>query len=68
MPEGGVADPYGQLIAVTAAPERAVEFGIDESAGGAVVLADGFSCRTQVDQGTDRSALHLAEVLRRALR
>lgn len=33
-----------------------------------LVLADGFSCRTQIDQGTDRSGLHLAEVLRRALR
>lgn len=33
-----------------------------------LVLADGFSCRTQIDQGTDRTALHLAEVLRRALR
>ncbi|WP_324807380.1 glucose-6-phosphate isomerase [Sphingomonas sp. LY29] len=29
--EGGVADPYGQLIAVTAAPEKAVEYGIDET-------------------------------------
>ena len=33
-----------------------------------LVLADGFSCRTQIEQGTDRSGLHLAEVLRRALR
>ena len=29
--EGGVDDAYGQVIAVTAAPEKAVEFGIDES-------------------------------------
>jgi hypothetical protein len=29
----------------------------------AVVLADGFSCRTQVDQLTDRHAVHLAELL-----
>jgi glucose-6-phosphate isomerase len=29
--EGGVADPYGQVIAVTAKPEAAVEAGIDES-------------------------------------
>ena len=29
--EGGVEDAYGQVIAVTAAPEKAVEFGIDES-------------------------------------
>ena len=28
-----------------------------------LVLADGFSCRTQVAQGSDRQAVHLAEVL-----
>jgi glucose-6-phosphate isomerase len=31
MEEGGVADPYGRIVALTAAPERAVEFGIDET-------------------------------------
>jgi FAD/FMN-containing dehydrogenase/Fe-S oxidoreductase len=31
-----------------------------------LVLADGFSCRTQVEQGTGRRPLHLAEVLNRA--
>ena len=31
------------------------------------MLADGFSCRTQVNQGTGVEALHLAQVLRRAL-
>ncbi len=31
LSDAGVADPYGQLIAVTAAPEKAVEFGIDET-------------------------------------
>ena len=29
--EAGVEDPYGRLIAITAAPERAVEYGIDET-------------------------------------
>ena len=29
--EGGVADPHGQLIAVTAAPDAALAFGIDET-------------------------------------
>ena len=28
-----------------------------------LVIADGFSCRTQVAQGSDREAVHLAEVL-----
>ncbi|MEA5455640.1 FAD-binding and (Fe-S)-binding domain-containing protein [Sinomonas sp. JGH33] len=32
-----------------------------------IVLADGFSCRTQIAQGTDREGVHLAEVLRSAL-
>ena len=31
LKDGGVADPHGQLIAVTAAPEKAVEYGIDET-------------------------------------
>jgi glucose-6-phosphate isomerase len=31
LAEGGVEDPYGRLVAITAAPERAVEFGIDET-------------------------------------
>lgn len=28
---GGVSDPYGRVIALTASPERAIEFGIDET-------------------------------------
>jgi glucose-6-phosphate isomerase len=31
LEQGGVADPYGQLVALTAAPDKAVEFGIDET-------------------------------------
>jgi Fe-S oxidoreductase len=33
-----------------------------------IVLADGFSCREQIAQTTDRHALHLAEVLQMAMR
>ena len=29
--EAGVADPHGQVIAVTAAPDKAVQYGIDET-------------------------------------
>jgi glucose-6-phosphate isomerase len=29
--EGGVEDPYGQIIALTAAPDKAIEWGVDES-------------------------------------
>jgi FAD/FMN-containing dehydrogenase/Fe-S oxidoreductase len=32
-----------------------------------LIIADGFSCREQIAQGTPRSALHLAEVLQMAL-
>jgi Fe-S oxidoreductase len=33
-----------------------------------LVISDGFSCRTQIAQESDRTAVHLAEVLRGALR
>ncbi|HEX8257087.1 MAG TPA: glucose-6-phosphate isomerase [Allosphingosinicella sp.] len=31
LEEGGVADPYGRVVALTASPERAIEFGIDQT-------------------------------------
>ena len=31
MEQGGVADPYGRVIALTASPDKAIEFGIDET-------------------------------------
>jgi len=31
MEQGGVDDPYGRVVALTAAPERAIEFGVDET-------------------------------------
>ncbi|HEX5184212.1 MAG TPA: glucose-6-phosphate isomerase [Allosphingosinicella sp.] len=31
MEQGGVVDPYGRVVALTASPERAVEFGVDET-------------------------------------
>lgn len=31
MRDGGVADPYAQLVALTAYPDKAIEWGIDES-------------------------------------
>ncbi|HKS71571.1 MAG TPA: heterodisulfide reductase-related iron-sulfur binding cluster, partial [Terriglobales bacterium] len=33
-----------------------------------LIIADGFSCREQIAQGTDRHALHLAEVIQMALK
>lgn len=40
---------------------------IRAAADGTIVLADGFSCRTQISQGTDAEGITLAEVLRAAL-
>jgi glucose-6-phosphate isomerase len=31
MKEGGVEDPYGQVIALTAEPDKAIEWGVDET-------------------------------------
>ncbi len=31
LEQGGVADPYGRVVALTASPERAMEFGVDET-------------------------------------
>ncbi|MHA2790153.1 FAD-binding and (Fe-S)-binding domain-containing protein [Corynebacterium sp. S7] len=33
-----------------------------------IIAAEGFSCRTQVEQGTGKQAAHIAEILRDALR
>ena len=38
-----------------------------DAAPDTLVLADGFGCRTQIDQETGRRPLHLAQLLRRAL-
>jgi hypothetical protein len=49
-----------------AAGERMVLPAVREAAKDTIVLANGFSCREQIAQGTDRRALHLADVLRLA--
>jgi FAD/FMN-containing dehydrogenase/Fe-S oxidoreductase len=33
-----------------------------------LILTDGFSCRSQIEQGTDRSSLHLAQAVQIAMR
>jgi FAD/FMN-containing dehydrogenase/Fe-S oxidoreductase len=40
---------------------------VRQAARGTLIIANGFSCREQIAQGTGRRALHLAEVLRLAL-
>jgi Fe-S oxidoreductase len=50
-----------------ACAERELYPKLRDASDGELVLADGFSCRTQIAQGTGDRALHLAELLRRAL-
>jgi FAD/FMN-containing dehydrogenase/Fe-S oxidoreductase len=41
---------------------------VRQTAADSLIVADGFSCREQIAQGTGRHALHLAEVIRMALK
>jgi Fe-S oxidoreductase len=41
---------------------------IREAGPDTVVISDGFSCRTQIAQESDRTAVHLAELVAQALR
>ncbi|MFD0776781.1 (Fe-S)-binding protein, partial [Streptomonospora algeriensis] len=51
----------------TAVGERVLLPAVREADPQTLVLADGFSCRTQIDQEAGRPALHLAEVLAQGL-
>ncbi|GAA2038852.1 FAD-binding and (Fe-S)-binding domain-containing protein [Nocardiopsis rhodophaea] len=51
----------------TAVGERVLLPAVRAAAHDTLVLADGFSCRTQIEQHTGRPALHLAEALARGL-
>jgi Fe-S oxidoreductase len=46
--------------------ERVILPKVREAPQDTLILADGFSCREQIEQGTGRRALHLAQVLRMA--
>jgi len=47
--------------------ERVLLPAVRAAAASTVILADGFSCRTQIEQETDRQPFHLAQVLAAAL-
>ncbi|HEY3519735.1 MAG TPA: heterodisulfide reductase-related iron-sulfur binding cluster, partial [Rhodanobacteraceae bacterium] len=47
--------------------ERVLLPRVRKADAGTLVIADGFSCREQIRQGTQRETLHLAQVLQRAL-
>jgi FAD/FMN-containing dehydrogenase/Fe-S oxidoreductase len=48
--------------------ERVLLPAVREASRDTIIVADGFSCREQIAQGTDREALHLAQVLQMALK
>jgi FAD/FMN-containing dehydrogenase/Fe-S oxidoreductase len=47
--------------------ERVLLPKVREAARDTLIIADGFSCREQIEQSTGRQALHLAQVLKMAL-
>jgi FAD/FMN-containing dehydrogenase/Fe-S oxidoreductase len=47
--------------------ERVLFPKVRDAAPSTVVLADGFSCRTQIEQGTPRRAIHLAQLIQAGL-
>jgi Fe-S oxidoreductase len=61
---GFEADKYEVSMACA---ERALLPAVRSAAPDALILADGFSCRTQIEQGAGRQAIHLAEALEQAL-
>jgi FAD/FMN-containing dehydrogenase/Fe-S oxidoreductase len=62
---GYEADKYDVSIACG---ERVLFPRVRQSSQETLLVADGFSCREQIEQATGRKTLHLAEVVRSALR
>jgi len=67
----GMAGPFGFLEekfeVSQAAGERVLLPAVRNAALDTLIVADGFSCREQILQGTGKPAMHLAEVLKMAL-
>jgi len=61
---GFEADHYEVSVA---AGERVLLPAVRSTTDDTLVIADGFSCREQIAQLTDRRALHLAQVLQLAI-
>ena len=64
-PFGFEADKYAVS---QAAGERVLLPAVREADEETIIISNGFSCREQIRQSTNRHALHLADVLRMALR
>ena len=67
----GMAGPFGFLEdkfeVSRAVGERVLLPAVRNAAPDTLIVADGFSCREQILQGSGRRAIHLAEVLKMAL-
>ena len=67
----GMAGPFGfakEKYAVSQAiGERVLLPAVRQADADTLIVSDGFSCREQIFQATGRKAVHLAEVLQRAL-
>jgi Fe-S oxidoreductase len=72
LPSGccGMAGAFGFEARKYAVSQRAAERvllpAVRAAGPGTLIVADGFSCREQIEQGSGRSTLHLAEALARA--
>ena len=60
---GFESDKYEVSVAIG---ERRLLPAVREAADSIIIVADGFSCREQISQQTEREALHLAEVIQLA--
>jgi FAD/FMN-containing dehydrogenase/Fe-S oxidoreductase len=57
-------EPYDVSVKVG---ERVLLPAVRTADSDTLIVTDGFSCRSQIEHGSDRRALHLAQVLQRAL-
>jgi Fe-S oxidoreductase len=68
----GMAGPFGfdkdKYAVSQAIGERVLFPAVRQTSPETVIVSDGYSCREQIYQATGRQALHLAEVLHRAIR
>ncbi|MEU6181766.1 FAD-binding and (Fe-S)-binding domain-containing protein [Streptomyces coeruleorubidus] len=64
---GNFGFEHGHYDVSVAAGEQVLLPAVRAATPDTVILADGFSCRTQITQRTDRSGTHLAELIARAL-
>jgi len=67
----GMAGPFGfqkdKFEVSQAVAERVLLPAVRNATRDTLIVADGFSCREQILQGTGKRAIHLAEVLKMAL-